>query len=185
MGTFTMKYLIALLFLVSAAYALEPPVCCSMTGGGSVCTTSSQCDTMISQNLAVEVSCNNCGDIQMGQPCGQCDPLVCCDNTCKKTSLCQGPACGECSNENEACTCGSTPSPSPAPAPSPDPCGGQCGECESCVNQVCVEDPAKLDPCGKCNSDCKVIAQNIAFSGSLIVGGVDISEKLEQCNCPP
>lgn len=121
----------------------------------------------------------------------QAQGLVCCDDgpgaaTCKSmmdcgmADRCGVAECGTTSQEGELCGC-NTPA---------DPCTGAAPtECSTCVNGVWMDDPAKLDDCGKCNSDCKSVAQNLAITdGCLVVNGVDILKKIAeleaQCASP-
>ena len=99
--------------------------------------------------------------------------LVCCgagecalSADCPVADRCGVAECGSTSSLGQLCGC-STP---PAACTDPEP-----DQCHTCVNGAWVEDPAKLDPCGKCASDCKTIAQNLAItSGRLVVNGIDI-----------
>jgi hypothetical protein len=119
--------------------------------------------------------------------------LVCCDDgpgaaTCKSTmdcamvDRCGAAECGTTSQEGELCGCNTPATPCTGSAPT---------ECSTCVDGQWVEDPVKLDECGKCNSDCKAVAQNLAITGDgcLVVGGVDILKKIAeleaQCGSTP
>ena len=147
-----------------------------------------------------------------GACAGECDPLVCCVPSGSSASVCalesecrtdigfmctgETDPCSQSVWRGELCQC-ATPSPTPAPSPTPGPTPppgacrtAGCNEtaCEACAFVVgpdefqCIQDPAKLDACGKCDSDCKVVAENVAFTDGacVVVGGVNIADRLDE-----
>lgn len=179
------------------------PVCCELESLEPMCMTRSQC-----AGAGGTETCNFCDLAAPADSCETCDALTCClpagaaadgvyeclpASDCEADMVCASDTCAVDVWFGEICGCtGPAPTPAPTPPPTPAPAPGDCrttgcdeAACESCVTVAggafeCRVDESKLDACGKCDSDCKVVAENLAITGDgcLVVDGVNILERI-------